>query len=182
MRSAVGRTRHKCANHGFHWHPPESTAGSVREIPYDRASRVEPTGKPQCRAGFPGRSVGRTPWPDTARHMEMFARRSRHRNARRAAKMCSKAGNPSAVRIPSFRSTWATPPRKRVGESAANFKSTPRKNRQKAFLYQMLPGGSFAVNRTVVGWAWKTPCFELISAHTRGAHCPVFDLCLSENP
>ena len=109
VRSAVGRIRHKCANHGFRWHPPESTAGSVRESPYDKASRVAPTGKPQCRAGFPGRSVGRTPWPDTARHKEMFARRSRHRNARRAAKMCSKAGNPSAARIPSFRSTWASP-------------------------------------------------------------------------
>src|SRR5450755_427446 len=36
----------------------------------------------------------------------------------------SRAGNPSAARTASFRRSWAGPPRKRVGETATNFKST----------------------------------------------------------
>jgi hypothetical protein len=112
VQSVVARIQHKSANHGLHSHQPVSTGGPARENPCDRASPVEPTDKPRCRAGFPGRSVGRTPWPDTVRHMEMFARRDRHNSARRAAKMCSKAANPSVARILSFRSTSAAPPRK----------------------------------------------------------------------
>ena len=100
-RSAVARTRHKCASRGLSWHPPALTAGPGRESPYARASPAAPTDKPQRRARSRGTSVGRTPWHDTARCSEMFAPSGRHDNARRSALMCSKADNPSAARTAS---------------------------------------------------------------------------------
>ncbi len=83
---------------------------------------------------LPGMSVGRTPLPGTVRHMERFARRSHHRNARRAEKTCSRAGNPSAARIPSFRRTSGGPsPEKEPTESDANLDATPSKIAENPF-------------------------------------------------
>jgi hypothetical protein len=138
-RSAAERIQHKCANHGSRWHQPESIAGPARENPYARASLVAPTGTLQCHAGFPGKSVGQRPWPGIARCMEMFARRDRHDDERRGERTYSRAGNPSAARISSFRRSWVGPPRKRVGEIAVNFKSTPRKIVGSPFLIRPLP-------------------------------------------
>ena len=141
-RSASGRTPRKYANHGLRWRPrvrmrsriarrtlslPASTVGPVRQSPYAIASPAEPTGTPQYRANFRGMSAGRTPWPGIAQYREMSALSGRHDNARRSARMCSMAGNPSTARTASFRRSWANPPREMIGETAANFKSTPRK-------------------------------------------------------
>jgi hypothetical protein len=127
VRSAAARTQRKCANRGPGSHQRGSNAGPVRENPYARASRAGPTGMLRCRASSLGTSVGRTPWPGIARCMEAFGPNDRHGNARQSARTCSRAGNPSAARTASFRRSWAGPPRKRVEETANNFKSTPRK-------------------------------------------------------
>jgi len=131
VRSAVERTPHKCASLGLHSHRPTSTGGPARESPCATVSRVAPTGRPRYRASFRGRSAVRMPGPCIARCKEMSAPSGRHDNARRSVRMCSKAGNPSAVRTASFRRSWAGPPRKRLGETAANFKPTPPKIAEK---------------------------------------------------
>src|ERR1019366_18402 len=100
VRSTGGQIRHKCANRGSDWRPLTSNAGPIHENPYDKASPVGPTGTPQCRAGFPGKSAGRTPIHQL-----------------RENRLSGVHGR--------------GPPRKRGPETAANFKSTPPKKRQK---------------------------------------------------
>jgi hypothetical protein len=125
VRSAAVRTPRKCASRGPRPHPRGWNAGLVRKNPYARASLAEPRGMPRRRAGFPARSVGRTPWLGIVRCSETSAASGRRDNARQSARTRSRTGNPSAARTASYRRLSASPPRKRAGETGTNFKSTP---------------------------------------------------------
>ena len=127
VRSAAARTPRRCASRGPGSHPRGSNAGPVHETPCARASPTGPKGTPRYRASSRDRSAGRTPWPGIVRYREMFAPSGCHGNARQSARTCSRAGNPSVARTASCRRSWAGPPRKRLRETASNFKSTPPK-------------------------------------------------------
>ena len=67
------RIRRKCASRASRLHPPTSIVGPVRENPYDRVLRLEPTGRPRYRAGSLDRSIAQTPSLGIARRSKAFA-------------------------------------------------------------------------------------------------------------
>ena len=79
--------------------------------------------------------------------------RSRHDNAQRAARMCSRAGNPSVAKKPSFRRTLVSPSPEKGPGSRLLLQVDTTQNRRKAIISQILRGSSFGKLRTVVSLA-----------------------------
>src|SRR5581483_1742328 len=63
--STPARNRHRFASHARHWHRPEWSEPHGRETPCDKACRPANADTLLCREDCLGKSVERTPSPDT---------------------------------------------------------------------------------------------------------------------
>ncbi len=102
-RSDAARSRRRCASRGARWRRPVSSVSRARESPYDTACRRRLRGKPRCLAGSRGRSVGRTPWPETGPGRRSRDGARRPDTAKRISETRTRADNPRSGRTQSFR-------------------------------------------------------------------------------
>jgi hypothetical protein len=80
-RSAVGRTRRRCASPGARWHRPRSRVSPASGYPCDRAWRLTQLGRHRCPAGFRGSSTVQTPGRESARYRAAYGHGDRRHSA-----------------------------------------------------------------------------------------------------